>query len=254
MQMIERQFDATHANAVLNNPAVRPWVDAPDKGPIDLTAALGDERNICLMGEHGGVLLCRIVTGLYEVHSFVLPSGRGKWFQDFLREAQFWMFTATDCWEVVTRIARPHLSAKAAALKAGMVLDWSRDDHCQWRERPVPVDIYSLKLQDWINQAPQLMEIGRDFHDQLEREARKLGITQELHEDDPNHNRHVGASYSMCRAGQIGKGVAVYNRWAVASRHPPIEHVSNNPPTIRCDVGLLRLGPDGSIVGVCEES
>lgn len=76
--MIERVFDASFANRVINDPEVRPFV-----GPGDFDADIGplvdNPENWLLMGEYGGFLLIRTHAKAHEIHTFILPEGRGKW-------------------------------------------------------------------------------------------------------------------------------------------------------------------------------
>jgi hypothetical protein len=76
--MLERSFDADFINAVVNHPEVRPYIgDGPDV--LDLSDAIEQQQNWFLMGEHGGFALIWSAPGVYEVHTFILPEGRGAW-------------------------------------------------------------------------------------------------------------------------------------------------------------------------------
>lgn len=77
--------DATTINAVVNHPAVRPFVGAPDAGDLDLSALIRPE-NIFPFGEHGGFALIWTAPHAREVHTFILPEGRGRWARDAARE------------------------------------------------------------------------------------------------------------------------------------------------------------------------
>lgn len=63
---------------MVNDPAVRPFVGPEDIGELDFAPLIRPE-NWVLMGEHGGFALLWSAPGVYEVHTFVLPSGRGQW-------------------------------------------------------------------------------------------------------------------------------------------------------------------------------
>lgn len=74
--------DAAAVNAVVNHPAVRPFVGSPDEGEIDLSELTARAENLFLLGEHGGFALYWTAPFTREVHTFVLPKGRGAWARD----------------------------------------------------------------------------------------------------------------------------------------------------------------------------
>lgn len=80
--MLVRSHDAARINAVVNHPEVRPHVGAPDAGDLDVTDLVERPEHWFLMGDHGGFMLSWSAPGVREVHTFVLPEGRGKWAED----------------------------------------------------------------------------------------------------------------------------------------------------------------------------
>lgn len=77
--MLERCFDAHLVNLAANHPDVRPYLGPECLGELDFSEAVADEMNWFLMGQFGGFALAWTAPGVYEVHVFVLPEGRGKW-------------------------------------------------------------------------------------------------------------------------------------------------------------------------------
>jgi hypothetical protein len=71
--------DVTCANDICNNPTVFPGLSMGTTEPIDLAPLLESNRNFLLLGEFGGALLIWTAPGVYDIHDFVLPEGRGKW-------------------------------------------------------------------------------------------------------------------------------------------------------------------------------
>jgi hypothetical protein len=71
--------DAAWINRVVNDPEVRPYVGPVELGELDFTALVAAEENLFPMGEHGGFALLWTAPKTLEVHTFVLPSGRGEW-------------------------------------------------------------------------------------------------------------------------------------------------------------------------------
>lgn len=84
--MLSLSRDIPAINAVINHPAVRPYVGAADAGYLDASAIVADPANLFPMGEYGGFGLIQTGPGEREVHTFVLPEGRGKWAFDAARE------------------------------------------------------------------------------------------------------------------------------------------------------------------------
>jgi hypothetical protein len=58
------------------------WVSK--QAGVDMSGA-GDE-NIFLRGDHGGFALAPVGDGVFEVHAYIQPEGRGKWAQEAARE------------------------------------------------------------------------------------------------------------------------------------------------------------------------
>lgn len=71
--------DADAVNAVVNDPAVRPYVGPVELGDIDFSALVASEQNMFPFGEHGGFALIWTAPHTREVHTFILPEGRGAW-------------------------------------------------------------------------------------------------------------------------------------------------------------------------------
>lgn len=76
---LSRTQDADAVNAVVNHPDVRPYVGAPDAGYLDLGELAARPEHWFLIGEHGGFALLWTAPRTYEVHTFILKSGRGEW-------------------------------------------------------------------------------------------------------------------------------------------------------------------------------
>ena len=247
---IERSTDAVSFNAIVNHPEVYPdLADVP--GPIDVSPQLQNEQNYLLRGEHGGCLFVRVMPALFEVHTAILPSGRGAWALSFINTALSWMFINTDAWDIATRVPDGHIAAKAATIRSGARHEFTTSPGALWRGKMTPMHTYSLRVQDWIGRADGLMETGEWLHRRMGEEAKRLGITTPPHEhDDDAHYRYVGACYLMTKAGQIIKGVSLYNRWAILARHRPI-YMIGEVDAVRMDIGVLRLKGDDIEITPC---
>lgn len=232
--------DVARINQILNAPEVRPWVASADEGILDVAAQVASPLNLFLLGDHGLVMLTKIMPGVYECHTACLSEGRGAWALDLVMSVQRWMFTRTDCFEILTRIPKTHRAALGLAIKAGMKLEFHRPDGVKINGEVVPVDVYRVSIQDWFKRTDEMEESGRQFHQWLNEEAAKSGYTQP-HEDDPEHNRIVGLCLEMARHGQPVKGTLTYNRWAWISRHATISLISVDPIVLDMDIGQVRL-------------
>jgi hypothetical protein len=80
--MLERSYDTAKINRVVNDPAVRPFIGNGVDGDIDTQILVDMPENWFLMGEHGGFLLAETAPSVREVHTFILPEGRGRWAND----------------------------------------------------------------------------------------------------------------------------------------------------------------------------
>jgi hypothetical protein len=86
-----RTFDAERINALVNDPTIRPFVGGDGQSFIDLTSAVEDHKNYFLGGDHGAFAFTWSSPRSYEVHTFILPSGRGTWSRGFARAARDYM-------------------------------------------------------------------------------------------------------------------------------------------------------------------
>lgn len=116
--MMERCFDADRINALVNDPSIRPHVGGDGKSWLDLSAAVADEQNVFLLGEHGGFAFTWSAPRTYEVHTFILPAGRGKWARAAARFARDLMEAdyADHLW---TRVAPEAANVRAFTLLNG---------------------------------------------------------------------------------------------------------------------------------------
>lgn len=233
---IERQFDAEKLNAIVNDAAVYPAFAGYVDGPIDLTALAIDPANFLLVGEQAALFFVLLQPGLYEVHSQCLPEGRGSWMLEFTHGCLKRFFCETDAVELLTRCPKGNVAARALAKRVGMELDFTNPKGWVKDREPIPADIFSLTIQDWMRGAPDLVSRGTWFRKRLEHEARK-----KLDEPGESYDRFVGAALEMVFGGQPDKGVVFWNRWAFLSDHNPVSIVVREPLTIDIGDALLVI-------------
>ena len=249
--MINRTFDANLVNSVVNDPSIYPWVHGSVVGPIDLGPVLANRDNYCLWGEHGGTVFIQMQPGLYELHTQVLPEGRGKWTISMVRASFEWMFTRTDCVEILTRCPQGNIAAKAAAKRVGMAFEFTRPNTWVQDHKPIPSDIYSLKVQDWMRDAPGLVEKGEKFHHDLVAEYTRMGSHNHSHPQDSNHDRYVGGAMEMVKGGQPMKAMVFYNRWARVSGYTEISILKAEPVIMDITEAILMIKGDELRVVSC---
>jgi hypothetical protein len=241
--MLKRTLDAAHLNAVANHPAVRPWIGG--EGPLDLTAVIADPRNIALEGEPGGWVFARHEPGTYEVHTLWRPEGRGSGQLRAFREALRYLFTATDAREIVTRIPVDNEGAMYGASLSGFRQRFRRERAFRQSRgeggagEPVDVSYQALTIDDWAARDAEALNAGEVFHAQLQAaKARGDGAWPE-HPEDLAHDRAAGAACLIIAAGNLGKGIWFYNRWAALAGYPPIRLVAEAPPLIDVGMGVI---------------
>ncbi len=247
---IERVLSPEPINAVMNHPDVRPWVTRPGDGALDLTPVVADRRNVVLMGEHGGSAIHWLMGGLYEVHTAILPDGRGKWALDFAHAASKWMFTHTDATEITTKVPVSNRAAFGLTKAIpGTMIEFLLPDF--WTRQDGGKEgayVFALRIEDWMRLAPGLVERGEEFHERLYEKADAIGLAVERH-DDETHNRYVGAAAEMILGGQAIKGVIFYNRWAFFANAPRMGIVSRDPFVLHTpDCKFKVVGDDFEVI------
>lgn len=243
--MIRRHFTADSLNMVVNDPSVYEFVKGNATGRIDLSSVVKNPDNVLLMDEHGGVLFLKHNPGVYEAHTQVLPAGRGEWALNMANEALDWMFTKTDCMDVMTRIPAGNHAARAMAKNLNGRLEFRLQKGWVQGDEVVHADIYSWQVPGWMANSPSLIAEGMLFHHKLEQEYARLGKEEPQHPLDPVHDRYVGAASLMFRAGQTHKAVVFYNRWAGMAGYAPISVVSEDPIIIDLQESLVQITDDG---------
>jgi hypothetical protein len=147
-----------------------------------------------------------------------------------------WMFTRTDAVEILTKCPDDNPGARMAASWLGFRERFHRTD--AWKPG-VGISFQALTIDDWYVRDPEAQGVGHAFHEALEA-AKGAHIHQ--HPEDAAHDQAVGAALMMAYAGQIGKGVAFYNRWARFAGYAEIEQVGERIIDIRD--ALVEIGND----------
>jgi len=243
MTEIVRETTAERINAVCNHPAVRPWVLLLGQDKIDLTAIIANPANVVLMtlDGSGGIVFEWMEPGVYEAHTQFLPEARGRAALAAVKAMLAQMFMATGAMEILTKCPAHNRPAEALAKAVGGTLEFERDKAWLTENGPVSVRYYALRYADWIKRAEEPPTLGEWFHDRLEAETKRLGGVEDPHDDDPAHDRHVGAAVGMILLGQVAKGIVLYNRWARFAGYVPVNVVSLNPTVIDIKTHIVRI-------------
>ncbi len=221
--MIRRTFDASFMNEVANHPDVRPWIGG--EGPADLTAIIENPANVCLVAERngaqmGGWVFRPILPSSYEVHTLFLPQHRGAAFYAAAREGFRYMFAETDALEILTKCPDDNPGARMASSQLGFRERFHRED--AW-SHGVGISFRVFSVDDWFVRDPECLRQGRAFHEALEAAKAAADSTLAVHPEDATHDRAVGAAALMILAGQTGKGVGFYSRWAIFAGYATID-------------------------------
>lgn len=147
--MIKLSRDTEFINRVVNTPGVSEWVQGPLEVPLDLSPLVLNEKNYTLVDETGGFLFVKKGDlPLYEVHTQFLPGSR-----DVLQKAKdsaFWMFTRTDCIEIMTCV--PSRNRAAARLTKQMKFEYvGRKGEWPINGVNYPLDYYTLTIKRWAS-------------------------------------------------------------------------------------------------------
>lgn len=238
--MIHRTMSTSFLNEVANHPEVRPYLGGVENPVLDLSPLVEDPRCICLeVPGAGGWILQPVLPGVYELHTLFLPEARGRSYFEQAREAIRRVFSETDCLEIVTKCPDDNGGARLAAQLIGFRERFRRED--AWAPG-VGISYRTFSLDDWFVRDTECKKAGEAFHDALEGAKIAAGSTLPIHPEDVAHDQAVGAACLMIGAGQVAKGVAFYNRWAILAGYATITQISDTLIDVRDAIIEVRGG------------
>ena len=243
LSRVERTFDPAFLTTIANDPNVRPWLGG--EGPLDLSAEIKNPANFAFVVDGGGFVLIRHEPGIYEAHSLFLPEARSG-AAKAMRDGLSYMFTRTDCVKIVTQVPDDNAPAAALARLGRFSPMFRREDAPRG-----PTAFVGLSIDDWAMNTRDLETDGDWFHSAIERAKIEQNSSMPDHPHDPAHERAVGATVRMIKAGNIGKGVIFYNRWARLARYPLISLISAVPPVLDVGDAIATLNGDKMEVLLC---
>lgn len=248
---VRREYAAETLNHVINHPEVRPWVGVPGQGYIDVSPVVADPRNVLLMAEGGGFLFQQLMPGIYEVHSQFLPEHRGAHVFKAAQDAERFMFTRTDCIEIRSKVPSGNMAALGFARAMKYELQYQRQNAWPTEAGLVSCRYYARTINQWANRCEALEATGEWFHHKLEAAKHAVGATSPIHDDDPIHDRFVGATCEMIMSGQIAKALQFYHQWAVFAGYGPVSVIAENPIVLDIGDALIAVQQDDFTVILC---
>jgi len=240
-------------NRVVNDPSVRPWVGGGDV-ELDVTPWTSNPANIVLVNEHGGFCGIKHDAGIYELHTNILPEGRGLKAVHAAREACQYLFTKTDAQEIITKVPTFNKAADRFARTFGYTERFRRTDAAVGPDGPCDVTYFAYTIDQWAAADDLLPVYGKWFHDELEKAKIAAGSSLPIHDDDDAHDRAVGAAIAMIRAGNASKGIWFYNRWARFAGYATIYLLSLNPVVIDVQDAIVEISSDDMEVLSCRQA
>jgi len=239
-------MDAPFLNFVANHPEVRPWIGG--EGPLDLGPVLSDAGNVALTFDAGGWVFVRHEAGVYELHTLILPEGRGRRAREAWREAERYIFARTDAREIVTRVPANNRGADLAARMCGFRERFRRQRAFRTPEGVlVDVSYRALTIDDWAGRDLEALKAGEVFHAQIEVAKAVADSALPDHPEDAAHDQAAGAACLMIAAGNARKGAWFYNRWARLAGYPGVRIVTENPLAIDVGAGVMVEVSEGKM-------
>lgn len=209
--------DKSLVEQICSHPEVRRWT-AHDGAPAFNADKYLQPPNICVIVEGGCFLGVSHGAARYEAHTNFVPTGRGRNVLAGVAQAMHHMFVNTDCETILTRVPVNNPAADWVTRRAGFRYLFTRPAY--WPKDGVRHDMkqYEMTVEDWVRSGT-CSATGRDFHARLPEGPD--------HPEDPTHDAYVGALVTMIGAGNVHKGVHLYNRYALFAGYAPVRQRSD---------------------------
>lgn len=237
--MPSRVFTADDLNWLANEPDVRPYLMG--KHVIDLTAQIENLNNYAYY-HHGDVFARTDDFGVYaeridmvsaEVHTISRPTTHFPFVLRGIEAIRDALFTTTVLERLYTKIPKNNPGARMLATKVGFQpwheLGRTMDDQ--------HIDVMVLSLDRWASLCSRARDRGEAFHNELKPKLEEGAD----HEDDEVHDHFVGAALLLAEAGNPGKGLDLYNRWAKLAGYEPVDIVAGAPLVVHIGTALVGL-------------
>lgn len=246
---MRRDFTPERVNRVINHPSVLLWM-APQPLPelLDFSRLMADTSNVVLFSDFGGAIFLQLDETCFELHTQFLPEVRGRPVVRFMHQALEYIFTHTNCMNVMTKVPLHNAAARALTQHFHFTLEGTRKGHWNAGDAGMmDVEYYNYNWDDWVRHSPLLATQGETFHQRLESECERLGVANVAHPADIWHDHVVGATLDTVYAGLVDKACILYNRWAKFAEYATLRVVSRLPAIVEFETQLpLRLVLDSA--------
>ena len=243
-----------HVNAILNDPAIFPFISAGTTEPLDARSVLENPIHYVLGCDDAVVMFIQIQPGIYDFHTSILPKAQhGSWRLQAGRACFEYMFTATDAYELITRCPVSNNLAHIGANLSGMHLEFSTRPFWPIKDGYESMNIFTLSLPQWAEKISDLSHEGKWLHDKYKSEFERLGMDVKPHPDDFVHDKYSGIAVAMIKSGQLYKGINFYNRYAFVAGYDPIILESENPTILKCADIKMRITDESFEVLPCQQ-
>ena len=124
--MLTRTFSPDWLNDVANTPGVREFLGG--SGPLDISPVIANRKNYAFEFWGGGFVVTSVGDHAYDVHSMFLPQSRGAFAKQAAQEMMAFMFTQTDCQELLATCPDHNPAVRFFAAQHGFK-DFKRFEH-----------------------------------------------------------------------------------------------------------------------------
>lgn len=212
--------------------------DAGHLAQVALSARADDASNLLIRpedGTPGAVLFERHEPGVYEMRAELPPEVQGASARAFLASAAGLAFVTTDAMEILTLCPAEEPTTSSRTF---MALGGAFEGEQPTGRR------FALRYPEWVRTADLPLQLGAWARERYGAELVRPGLLGELGTADPDLDRHLGAFVAMLFAGQPGKAVVLFNRWARIARRPTATLASLDPLLIDFGAHMLRVTPE----------
>lgn len=238
---VDQNRDLEWFNTLLNHAEIYPTMKddrSPAPGALSVAPLMSNYENLFLKVHAddkpvGGFILVYKGLGIYEVHTMLLPEGRGAPGIRAGRLGEEWMFRNTNALELTSYAWDTSPQTVMFAKLCGFKQAGRRPWPATVGGKTVFADYLSITLREWVRNAwGDFSLCGAIFQEELCAEMKRP-----LPAVDPYHNGIFGIALSMMMSGQPAKACLVHNEWAAANGFTPIEYLGQ-----RSGWHLLKIG------------
>ncbi len=217
-------------------------------GPLDFTEPAGNTRNYLFANHQGGFFVHNIFGTKYEVHSVFNPDRHGaKEIITLMLSAQDFMFSMTDCTELLTKVPDRNLGARWLAHRGhferyGEMENWKPGQKAE---------LMAFPLDRWALLCSTHARLAGDFIAQLQRSRVWDDPPPFTDNRDGAHELMLGAMWHLMGVGNVAKGVDLYNSYTLPRGRRPANIISGQPPVVDIGYAIVGLEEDGTKVMLC---